>query len=270
MSFLGLTGFGGQPSIREIQETVEGAITFGPTEVNRAYMAQIWLDGASRDSGSSPTTLLRPGLILGRKTSDLKYTQWSPTATNGSEKIAAILLWATDTQYLNTDDDKWLGWALFGGFVKANGIIFPSGFENYARSLMSPRFVFDDFPHDNAPMTGLGWRNIRHVSSGPVTLTKNDHNTLFTNKGATGSITFNLPAIAGSMGLRFGFLGYAAQDIAIAGPASSTLMGEGAIGQTLTLTGATAEGGLIEVIGVDNSVYAAQAQIGDGQTVAIA
>lgn len=269
MSFLNFTGFGGLPGAREVLETVEAAVTFGPTEYNQAFMSGIELDGSSRDSGSSPTTLLRPGLVLGRNRTTGHYLQWDPTAADGTEQAACILLWATDSQYFNSDDNKFMGWALFGGMVKSSALIVPAGYSQYAKSVLSPRFIFDDYIQDNAPMSALGWRNIRHRTT-DLTLTAADHGTLFTNKGAGAQVTFTLPPVANSQGLRFGFLGYAAQNIVITGPGASTLMGEGAIGQSLTLAAATAEGGLIEVFGVDNTLYAAVSQIGDGQTVSLA
>lgn len=269
MTFMNLTGFAGLPGAREVLETVEAAVTFGPTEYNQAFLSSIEIDSAAVDSGSTPTSLLRPGLVLGRNKTTGHYSNWDPTAATGVEQPACILLWATDMLYHGSAENKFLGWALFGGMVKSSSLIVPSGYTQYAKSILSPRFIFDDYMQDNMAMTALGWRNIRHRTT-DLTLTAADHGTLFTNKGASGAVTFTLPAVAGSQGLRFGFLGYAAQNVVVTGPGASTVIGEGAVGQTVTLTGATAEGGLLEVIGVDNAVYAVVSQIGDGQAVTIA
>src|SRR5438105_4771760 len=48
------------------------------------------LDGASRDAGGSPTTILRTGLLLGKVTSSGKCKQWSGTATDGTQYVYGI------------------------------------------------------------------------------------------------------------------------------------------------------------------------------------
>jgi hypothetical protein len=272
MSFLGLTGFAGIPSIRDIQETVEAAITFGPWEYNRAFISPIMLSGAARDTGSTPTSLLRPGLLLGRITASNLFKEWNPTGTDGSQEVAAILLWAMDTQYLGGNDNKWMAWALFGGHVKAKSVVVPGETNigltvgnnaRYARKLMSSRFMFDDFYHQNKPIPGLGgWDKICHVTA-DTTLTAADDNTLYTNKGAAGKITFTLPAVAASKGLRFGFLGVTPQELCIAGPAATTLNANGSLLRYLHVTGATCEGSMVEVLGIDGAIYQGICHFGD-------
>lgn len=284
MSFMSLTGFAGFPGIRDIQQSVEAAITFGPWEYNRAFILPIVLDGAARDAQSSPTTLLRPGLLLGKNSTTQKFKEWTPGATNGTGKVAGVLLWAMDTQYLNSDDQKWGAWAIFGGNVRANSIICPGEASDivglatavngrYARKLMAGRFNFDDSYHEGKPSAAFGgFDEVRHISGGveTVTLTAADDNVLFTNKGATATKTFNLPAVALSKGLRFGFQGYAAQSIVITGPAAGTVYANGSANTSLLTSGAVTEGAYIEVIGIDGSVYVARCMFGDLNTATVA
>lgn len=277
MSML-LSGAYGIPSNRDILETQEGAVTFGPIEYNRAFLTPSFVSGAARDAGNTPTTILRPGLILGQILASQLLKEWDPAATDGSEKIFGILAWATDTQFAGSNENKWLSWVLTGGLLKANSILIPGNSSagltgnsaNYVRALLSGRFQLDlNYAHSVAPSGFGGWANVRHRTSS-LTLTADDNNTLFTNKGASGSITFTLPAVASSQGLRFGFAGMAAQDIVITSPTSTTLLGDGTLGTSLTMAGGTGRGGLIEILGMDGSFYLAASHLGDSQLIAVA
>lgn len=52
----------------------------------------ITIVSTARDSGNSPTTKLRAGLVLGKITSGGKYKQYDPSASDGSETAALILV----------------------------------------------------------------------------------------------------------------------------------------------------------------------------------
>lgn len=277
MSML-LTGVAGIPSIRDVLETQEGAITFGKVEYNSAFLVPSFLSGAARDSGNTPTTTLRAGLLLGKITASQLLKEWDPTAADGSEKLFGILAWPTDSQYAGANENKWLSWVLVGGLIKSGSIVIPGNATagltgnsaNMARAMLSGRFQLDaDYAHSVAPSGFNGWSSVRHRTTS-LTLTVDDNNVLFTNKGASGSITFTLPAVASSQGLRFGFAGMAAQDIVITSPTSTTLLGEGTLGTSLTMAGATGRGGLIEILGMDGSFYLAASHLGDSQLIAVA
>lgn len=277
MSML-LTGVAGIPSIRDVLETQEGAITFGKAEYNSAFLVPGFLSGAARDAGNTPTTILRAGLLLGQIAATQLLKEWDPTASDGSEKLFGVLAWPTDTQFAGANESKWLSWVLTGGLLKTTAIVVPGNSSagltgnsaNMARAMLSGRYQLDlNYAHSVAPSGFNGWSSVRHRTAS-LTLTADDNNVLFTNKGAAGSITFTLPAVASSQGLRFGFAGMAAQDIVITSPTATTLLGEGTLGTSLTMAGGTGRGGLIEILGMDGSFYLAAAHLGDSQLIAVA
>lgn len=49
------------------------------------------LDSTARDATNTPTTTLRPGLVLGKITASGKYKQYDDSATDGSEVADLIL-----------------------------------------------------------------------------------------------------------------------------------------------------------------------------------
>lgn len=51
----------------------------------------VTLDAGAADAGSSPTTTLRKGLVLGRVTATGKYRQYDDGAVDGTEVAAGIL-----------------------------------------------------------------------------------------------------------------------------------------------------------------------------------
>lgn len=65
---------------------------------------QIIVSSAARDSGNTPTTLLREGLVMGRLTADEKFTNYDNSASDGSETARGLL--RTENQAgLNLLDD---------------------------------------------------------------------------------------------------------------------------------------------------------------------
>ena len=51
----------------------------------------VTVDSASADSGGSPTTTLRKGLVLGKVTASGKFKQYNNAAADGTEVAAGIL-----------------------------------------------------------------------------------------------------------------------------------------------------------------------------------
>ena len=79
-----------------------GEIIWGGNEREVLY-GQGLIDGATRFGTS---TVLRPGLLLGKVTATSKLKQWDPEATDGTQQIAAILeadLKMVDLAAVNTD-----------------------------------------------------------------------------------------------------------------------------------------------------------------------
>ena len=78
----------------------------------------------------------------------------------------------------------------------------------------------------------------------------------FSNTGASGAITFNLPAP--KPGLKFTFIRTAAQNVVVDPPANVTL-GAGAVG--VALTGST-QSAILQVVGISTTAYAILTQSG--------
>jgi len=149
--------FAALPGIDDIRESVESNIISGPWEYARYFIRGYLLNGAARDAGNSPTTVLRPGLLMTANTTTKKWQQWVPGDVGGVglEDIKAVLLYAVDTQRDAANQDRWFGYMLIGGCVKSAGLIVPGnaspgingdGNEATIRSQMhDKRFILDDF-----------------------------------------------------------------------------------------------------------------------------
>ncbi len=203
------SGFGNVPGIGTTVETYESAPTWA------RHPMLLWAPGqissAMVDSTNTPTTTIRPGLVLGIITATGLWTNYSPTATDGSQVAQGILgvgLPMLDP-FTNTAQTKVWG-IIVGGPVQASKLI---GLDLQARADMVPYFRFDDFA--TVPGTGyrFPWTNFMSKTAAYQVLA-GDNFTLFDNVGATGSITFTLPAIAN--GYCFGFRVQADQTVVVA------------------------------------------------------
>jgi hypothetical protein len=262
------TGFAAIPGTDDIRENVETAITWGVWNHNKAFIVPTILDGSIRDLGASPTTLLRPGLLLGQIRSTQKCVAWNSDNTDGSEEIFGVLLWDAVAQQLGVDKDRWFGFALIGGNIKASSLIVDGAAstagidghvkEHYVRGVLSGRYVFDDNYHQwsGSPLMG-GWKAIRTRAAAATTVLEADNGTLFTTVGSVAGNTFTLPAITNSMGQRYGFYCGADQNLTIASAAA---------GDLICLNNLTADsvtfstaghliGSMFEVIGLDNASW---------------
>ena len=272
------------PGIDAIRENIEAAITWGPWEVNRAYVVPVIMDGSARDAGNTPTTLLRPGLMLGQVrstagTDPLKWKEWSPAGTDGTQDFAGILLWDASMQMFSTDKDRWFGYALVGGQVKAASVLYPGqssaglsgiAMEHYARGVMAARYLFDDSYHQWVGSALLGgWKNFLAKTSA-YTVVNQDNGTLFTTLGAVGAVTFTLPAITASKGQRYGFYSAADQTMTVASAAAADLITFNNIAASSVAfsTGTEKIGGYVEVLGLDNNKWAVVAHGSNTLTVA--
>lgn len=270
MSLIG-SGFWDVPGSTVVVQTLENILWWGgdPKQVKRWGAVLL---STSTDSASSPTTLLRIGTLMGKiltGASAGKITPWSPTATDGSQLILGPLM--VDQNMLNQAQvaaDKFFGYCMVGGPVKASGLIIPGqssagiagqALEHLIRTQMSANgaFQFDDGLFGNA---WGGWSNTRIMTGAAQAFTivagSGLNNCLFRCQctGGPPGIAFTLPAPA--IGLRYGF--YAENDagFSVTGAAANQLIGynNAATASTITVdTTAKSIGCLIELIGVDAS-----------------
>lgn len=216
------------PGIEAIRQTVEANITWGRWE--QQVIMPVVIDGAARDAGNTDdTTILRPGLLMGRVTASNKFQQWNnqPAVANfGVEYPTGILLYDQKMQYLGANKDRWVGYLLVAGNVKASAVQDPVessagiagiGNEYLIRGSFGGRLLFDD--DFGAPHSGgvgglgghqhgfLGFRNIVDVSdlhATAYTATLGQSGTLFHNYGITDNFTLTLPIPV--PGVTYGFL----------------------------------------------------------------
>ena len=70
-----------------------------PTEFrlsDHGILVGVTIAAEARDSGNTPTTTLRRGLVVGKITASGKYAQYDNTATDGTGEAAGILVHEVD------------------------------------------------------------------------------------------------------------------------------------------------------------------------------
>lgn len=198
--------YGIVPGLTTSRETYESEFRWGSQF--QGVFANALINGSAVDSGNSPTYELRPGLLLGQIISGGKYTNYSPTATDGSEVASAVLIEALRMQDFNGNSVDRFYAVLVGGPVQASKIL---GLDLMARQQMD-KFIFDDIfqiPGNH----WFPWKRFQSKTSN-YTVVANDNYSLFNNSGAGGAVTFTLPVLAN--GYVFGFSVQADQTLTVA------------------------------------------------------
>lgn len=200
----------GVPGFTDAQETYESRFRWGNEK--SGIVAGIQVSGAARDANNTPTTVLRPGLLLGQIAASGLLKEYSPTATDGSQKLHSILMTGLRMQNLDGTNTNRFAWGLVAGPVMASELV---GLDNLARSQMGDRFLLDD----NLPngLKKIAWQQ-EIAKTADYTVVAGDAGTLFTNTGAAGAVVFTLPALAAGLG-PFEFLVTANQNVTVAAPA---------------------------------------------------
>lgn len=268
--FVHLTpGQGG--TINEVSQPV--GLTWGP--LNQLRMIGGFIDGSARDAGNTGyTTTLRPGLLLGRIRSGAdsgKFIQWSPTATDGSNRIAGVLIYAQNMQMMGADSDRLTAGIYVGGPLKASGLQIPSlttvgiagtTLEYLIRSQMAPYFQLDD---DLAGAAGLA--SYFTNGAGNLTVTEALHNTHFFN---TALANYTLPATP-KLGLRYKFTNLADVNMTITAGTADTMIAYNDVTADSVAISTSSEkvGATFEVIGTGTAWLVIPA-LWEGQTPTIA
>lgn len=167
------------------------------------YDAQI--ASATVDSGSTPTNVVRGGMLLGKITASGKLKEWNPDGSDGSE-----VLWAVNefeqrmVDYLGTAQDRFTG-VIVQAPLKASALLIEGAtlvghVDEYLarRQLHQMGCRLDDDPQGF--LAGAAPR--RSVKITNYTVLGSDNGTLFVAK--TADATFTLPAI--KAGLTFEFM----------------------------------------------------------------
>ena len=206
--------YGIAPGLTTSRETYENEFRWGSQF--QGVFANALINGNAVDIGNSPTFELRPGLLLGQIISTGKYTNYSPTATDGSEVASAILVEGLRMQdFSGTAVDRFYA-VLVGGPVQASKVL---NLDLQARAQMS-HFIFDDIFN----MQGNHWFPWKRFQSktAAYSVVANDNFTMFDNVGAVGAVTFTLPTLAN--GYLFGFRVQADQTVTVASSAGTDMI----------------------------------------------
>lgn len=205
MSLLTASAFGNLPGMGSVVETFEAAVAWGPYP---RYFVGAWIASTAVDAGNSPTTTLRPGLVMGKQISTGQWTNYSPTAADGSEVAAGVLVTALRIQDVSTQTNVQKSYAVMvSGGVQASKLL---GLDNMARAQMSGHFIFDDFVPGNVEFQFQRFQ----TKTTSYQIVAADNLSHFDNLGAVGAVTFTLPPIAN--GYQFFFTAMAAQNLIVA------------------------------------------------------
>lgn len=180
--------YGMVPGLTTSRETYESEFRWGSEY--QGIFANGLIDGATVDSGNSPTFELRPGLLLGQSYSTGKYKNYNPNNTDGSEVAAGILIEALRMQDFSGNNVDRFYAVLVGGPVQASKIL---GLDYHARQQMD-KFIFDDI----GGIPGNHWFQYKRFQTkiANYTLLATDNYGHFDNAGAVGEVDITLPPIA--------------------------------------------------------------------------
>ena len=239
-------------------------VTFLQGRVEKSQIYQGILSENTRDAQSSTTTNLRMGLLLGLNSSNLlTHSDPSGAASNSTTNCDMIL--ATDLSMLDrtTAAKKFTAQLYGGGVIDPNKIVLASSstvgivgnaYEFHIRKQLA---AYGDFVMEDrlveCPL--FSWRGeVAYTQAeSPVTLTEADRDKLITNEGATGSVTFNLPAGTPKKDLAYYFYVMADQEVVV-----QTVAGD----QIMTFNNAAADS--VSITTASQHIGACLAFIGDG------
>lgn len=207
----------GVPGVGSTVSTSESELLWGS---DHARSSALWQSGiissAAADAGNTPTTELRPGLIVGIVTSSGEYEEWDADASDGTQDIAGIVdVPIRTTDYDGTAQDRVFRILRGKAAIRASklliqGTALTSHVDEFLarRQLHAAGFVLDDDP--------LGYKagaspRTQTVSAN-TTVTEAENGTTFFDT-ATDS-TFTLPTIHPGLEYEFVSTGVGAMTIA--------------------------------------------------------
>lgn len=232
--------YGSVPGVTTAQETFENHFRWGRDYAGLIVGGQ--LDGTARDSGNTPTTVLRPGLLLGQIASSGNLRDYGGNNTDGSDQVYGVLLSSFRMQDLDGNNTNRFVWVLAGGPVKAVQLL---GLDEWARATMADRFIFDD---RNLTSNTIGWNRLVAKTANYTVVNGTDNNTIFTTTGAAGEVDFTLPTTI-KKGQRWKFYAAVDQILKVIAPAGKLVTFNNAAATSVALsTAGNKIGGSFEVI----------------------
>ena len=79
------------PGFSATRENTPTEFVAEPRQDGHNYMG-IMVDSGARDAGNTPTTTLRAGLVMGKVSATGRHKQYDPSASDGTETAAGILM----------------------------------------------------------------------------------------------------------------------------------------------------------------------------------
>jgi hypothetical protein len=219
--------FGMLPGIGNLYESNEVQLWFGKAE--QQLFGGDTVGASAVDAGNSPTTVLRQGNVMGRKTSDGKLYPYSAANTDGTEIAVCVLNQSLSMLNAVGDAEDKQVQTIQVGSLKSENLV---GLDSVARDQLtsSGRFIFDDDSSNHANTLGHSIHEVAKTAN--YTVVSADNGTLFTNTGATGAVTFTLPAVATSEGQSFEFLATVAQNVEVASAEGTNIVWDGNAGRS--------------------------------------
>ena len=196
------TGMGGCgiPGIGSEISVAESELLWGAGQARNAVLSQGGVfSGAIRDAGNTPTTVIRPGLLVGKLDSNGKYEEWDADAADGTQNLAGVLDVELRAQDFNaTNADRVYAVMVARAPLKARKLLIQGAalvghVDEYLarRQLHYAGFVLDDDPFGY--LTGLVPR-FASVTGVTDTLTAAENGSFIAYSNAA-SVTVTLPAI---------------------------------------------------------------------------
>jgi hypothetical protein len=246
-----LGGFGKPGAGAISRNTVAELLWGGDNAKGLALFQNAVISGTARDDGNTPTTVLRPGLILGIIASSGEYAEWDPDATDGTQNIAGVLAEELKAQDFDGNDADRVIRVLVRGPVKntpllIEGTALDGDTDEYLarRQMALAGFVFDDDPmHQKA---GLAPRYATKITDYTVTADENG-TTYF---ATTADAEFTLPAL--KAGLSYEFIRASDHELVVASAEGDNLVvGNDLSADSVTFTTASEQiGARVRVTGV--------------------
>lgn len=229
----------GEPGVGATLSTTPREIIWGACDNPPIYRAQTWFDSAAADAGNTPTSHLRPGLLLGKlSATGKKHLQWDPLATDGSKDLSGVLAGFDGlrmTDYNATASPRWYYRLVRAPLLASQLLIKGSAFVGHAYEYLARRqlhmagFVLDDDPMGY--LTGLvprvEWDTT--VALGPTAAQTGT--TFYLSNAAAVAVT--LPTI--KAGLKYTFVRTADEELAVTAT-GALFVGNSSTSGTITFT----------------------------------
>ena len=233
----GMGGWG-VPGVGSERSITESEILWGADQArNAALWKSAVISGTTRDDANTPTTHLRPGLLLGKLDSGGEFEEWDADVATGTQDFAGVLDTELRAQDFDaTNQDRVFRVLVARAPVKARklliqGAAFVGHVDEYLarRQMVAAGFVFDDDPQGYK--AGLGNR-VARVTGTTDTLTADENGKLLIYSNAA-SVTVTLPAI--KAGLVYDILREGDEELIVVSPTADNVI----VGNDLSADGVT-------------------------------